>query len=146
MKKSELKEILKPLIKQCVKETLLEEGILSNIVSEVARGLSPLLIENRNNNGPPRSNDPSHQQQILEQQKQELEEEKRRTIKEQKIKVLNATGFGNEIFEGVRPIRGGGKPDETPAQGALAGIDPEDAGVDISGIMALGGRKWNKLI
>ena len=43
MKRSELKAI----IKECVRETLLEEGLLSNIVSEVVRGFSPLLTENK---------------------------------------------------------------------------------------------------
>ena len=36
MKKSELKM----LIKQCVKETLFEEGVLSEIIAEVAFGLT----------------------------------------------------------------------------------------------------------
>ena len=40
MKTSEFKKILKPLIKQTIKEVLFEEGVLSNIVSEVAVGLS----------------------------------------------------------------------------------------------------------
>ena len=39
MKKSELRQVLKPLIKECIKEVIFEEGILSNIVSEVAQGL-----------------------------------------------------------------------------------------------------------
>ena len=40
MKKTELAKILKPLVKQCIKEVLLEEGILSNIVSEVVIGVN----------------------------------------------------------------------------------------------------------
>ena len=40
MKKSELKKVLKPLIKECIKEVLLEDGVLSNVVSEVFIGLS----------------------------------------------------------------------------------------------------------
>ena len=39
MKPSEFKKILKPLVMQTVKEVLLQEGVLSNIVSEVAKGL-----------------------------------------------------------------------------------------------------------
>ena len=145
MKKSELKNVLKPLIKQCVKEVLLEEGVLSNIVSEVAVGLKPLLTENRNYSAE-KSAVPSNQDALLQQQRAELEEEKQRMIKEQKRKILNATGFGNEIFEGVDPISSVGVPDESPSHGALSGIDPKDPGVDISGIMALGGHKWNKLV
>ena len=49
------KKILKPLIKQCIREVVLEEGLLSNIVSEVVQGLGsqpiveskPPVIENQ---------------------------------------------------------------------------------------------------
>ena len=43
MKKSELRQVLKPLIKECIKEVIFEEG-LSNIVSEVAQGLGGQTI------------------------------------------------------------------------------------------------------
>ena len=46
MKASEFKKILKPLIEQTVKDVLLKEGVLSRIVAEVAKGLSPTLTEN----------------------------------------------------------------------------------------------------
>ena len=39
MKKSELKTILKPLIKECIKEVIFEDGTLSGIITEVAKGL-----------------------------------------------------------------------------------------------------------
>ena len=40
MKKSDLKKLIKPLVKECIHEVLLEEGLLSNVVSEVAKGLN----------------------------------------------------------------------------------------------------------
>ena len=40
MNKAELKKILKPLIKECIRESLFEEGVLSGIVTEVAKGMS----------------------------------------------------------------------------------------------------------
>ena len=45
MKKSDLKQLIKPLVKECIHEVLLEEGLLSNVVSEVAKGLqtTPLV-------------------------------------------------------------------------------------------------------
>jgi len=142
MKRSELKTILKPLIKQCVKETLLEEGVLSSVIAEVVKGISPTLTERRQSPSP----DNSKQQALLEKQKHQIEEERYQRLKEQKRKVLDATGFGNEIFEGVRPLTEGGSPESEPQSGPLAGTDPEDSGVDISGIMALGGNKWKNLI
>ena len=47
MKKSDLKELIKPLVKECIHEVLLEEGLLSNVVSEVAKGLqtAPVIRE-----------------------------------------------------------------------------------------------------
>jgi hypothetical protein len=142
MKRSELKTVLKPLIKQCVKEVLLEEGILSRVVAEVARGLSPVLTENKHVPAQPNL----QQQKLLEEQRHQVEHEKRQRLKEQKRKVLNATGFGGEIFEGVEALQKGGAPEDSPSAGALADTDPNDAGVDISGIMALGGDKWKNLI
>ena len=142
MKRSELKTILKPLIKQCVKETLLEEGILSNVVAEVVKGMSPVLTESRTAHVP----DNPKQQARLEQQKRQLEEERYKKLKEQKKKVLDATGFGSEIFEGVKPLTEGGHAGNNSKTGPLADIDPDDSGVDISGIMALGGDKWKNLV
>ena len=47
MKKSDLKKLIKPLVKECIHEVLLEEGLLSNVVSEVAKGLNtaPVITE-----------------------------------------------------------------------------------------------------
>ena len=39
MKKTDLKQILKPIVKECITEILIEEGLLSNVISEVAKGL-----------------------------------------------------------------------------------------------------------
>ena len=49
MKKSDLKQLIKPLVKECIHEVLLEEGLLSNVVSEVAKGLQTqsLVVESR---------------------------------------------------------------------------------------------------
>ena len=40
MKKSEFKKLVKPIIKECISEVLLEEGLLSNVISEVVKGLN----------------------------------------------------------------------------------------------------------
>mgnify|MGYP003655448222 FL=1 len=52
---------------------------------------------------------------------------------------------GVNLFEGVDPApeqRSAGYSAANP----LASMDPGDAGVDISGIMALGGSNWKELI
>ena len=45
MKADEFRKILKPLIRQTVKEVLLQEGVLSKVVAEVAKGLQQPLVE-----------------------------------------------------------------------------------------------------
>ena len=44
MKKNDLKKLIKPLVKECIHEVLLEEGLLSSVVSEVAKGLQGNLV------------------------------------------------------------------------------------------------------
>ena len=53
---------------------------------------------------------------------------------------------GVDIFEGTTPLKSGGSPDTSPApSSALGGVDPHDAGVDISNLFA-GVDVWKKLI
>ena len=136
MKKSELKRILKPLVKECIKDVLLEEGLLSNVVSEVAKGLaSNMIVENKA--APSVAPDKEHVK---------LLEEKQDLLKQQRRKMLNATGFATDIFEGTEPITKAGKSDSHSEAGALSGIDPNDAGIDLSGIMSVAGRSWRDMI
>tara|TARA_R100000808_G_C2137211_1_gene145367 strand:+ start:781 stop:1221 length:441 start_codon:yes stop_codon:yes gene_type:complete len=146
MKKSQLKQIIKPIIKECIQESLLEGGVLSNIIAEVTKGLQPLVETTTTPSGT--SELLRQQQQELQEQKRQLEEERYQQMKEQKRKLLDATGLPSNVFEGVDPLAAGGNPDapQEAAAGALSGVDPKDPGVDISGIMALGGRNWGKMI
>ena len=65
MKRSELKAI----IKECVKETLFEEGVLSEIIAEVAYGITKAqnLMVASNTPAPTRRQD-NVQQKIKEEQ------------------------------------------------------------------------------
>ncbi len=136
MKKSELKKI----IKECVKEILFEEGVLSNLVAEVAVGISRAqgnLLETK-------------QQQNIESIQEAKEEEleaRRKKLLETKRKMLDVMGNSKmaNVFEGTEPLRQGGAPDSPSAPGPLAGKDPGDAGVDISGLFNLAGQKWSAL-
>jgi len=132
MKKSDLKRLIKPIVEECVKEIILEkQGLLSNIVSEVARGL--------NGNTQPIV---EHKQTPKVDNKAAAEEaESRRLLAlETKRKMLDAIGQssynGVDLFEGTTPMRAGGSPSaETQAQGPLSGMDPADSGIDISNLM-----------
>ena len=44
MKKADLKQLMRPLVKECIHEILIEEGLLSNIVAEVAKGMQGNLV------------------------------------------------------------------------------------------------------
>lgn len=146
MNKSQLKSRIKPIIKECINEILFEQGLLSNIIAEVVGGL-------QSQQQPPAKLFKEEkalelQREELQKQKQQLEEERYQRLKEQKIKLLNASGFKTNVFEGVEPLsKGGSVESEISAQaGALAGVDPGDAGVDIAGIMAVANRDWGKMI
>ena len=48
MNKSDLKKLIKPLVKECINEVLIEEGLLSNVVAEVTRGMQSGLVVEQN--------------------------------------------------------------------------------------------------
>ena len=125
MKSNEFKKLLKPLIKEAVKEVILEEGVLSKIVSEVARGMGSNMVVESNT---PKTR-PGQTEELMETRRQE------------RIKRLNeSTGFDSKIFEGVQSI-----PEDSSGQGALSGVAAGDTGVDISGIMNIANGKWKTL-
>jgi hypothetical protein len=147
MKKSQLKEVIKPIVQECITEVLLEQGLLSNIISEVVKGLQPIHTI------PPiptPNKEMLFQQEQLKEQRMQLDMDKQEQLKEQKRKLLNAAGFGTDVFAGTEPIQGGitteSKDPSDGKAGALAGVAPNDSGVDITGIMAVAGRDWSKMI
>lgn len=138
MKKSELKS----MIKECVKEILFEEGVLSNLVAEVAFGITKAqqtLVESA-----PVSQVSNTE---LAEARAQKEEEKRRKLLETKRKMLNAMGNSKlaNVFEGTEPLRQGGQPGKSSPHGPMSGRDPSDAGIDISGLFGLAGQKWQHL-
>lgn len=138
MKKSELKNI----IKECVKEVLFEEGVLSNLVAEVAFGITKAqqtLVES--------VEVPKVNSKALEKSRLQEEEQRRKKLLETKRKMLDAMGNSKlaNVFEGTQPLKQGALPGKTPPHGPMSGRDPSDAGVDISGLFGLAGQKWQQL-
>jgi len=140
MKKSQLKQVIKPMVKECLNELLIEQGLLSNIISEVVRGVQPIQQQ------------PTHQpmstveqNKLLQQQRLELQEQRQQMMKENKRKLLDAAGFGVDVFKGTQPIEEASDPSNGQAS-ALSGVAADDPGVDINGIMALANRDWGKMI
>jgi hypothetical protein len=139
MKRSELKKIIKPLVKECVQETILNDGLLSNIISEVVQGMGNQFInENKESIVPELSNENSVRMEQLN--------ERRRETRKKLLDEIGKDNFnGVDIFEGTTPIRDSGSPSAHSQASPLSGHDPDDAGVDISGIVALGGKNWKAL-
>ena len=143
MDKKDLKRVLKPMIKECIHEILLSEGILSGIISEVAKGLGSDLNERQ-----------APRQQVKSKSVNETFRSRMREtrpnnkVKQTKRSLMEAIGSdaygGIDLFEGTEPLRSTGSPESQAT--ALSGVDPNDAGVDISGIMAVANRDWSKLI
>jgi hypothetical protein len=141
MKKSELKSIIKPLVKECITEALLEEGLLSNVISEVMKGMSPVIVES----APVADPAAGMQKAVM----REAQESKLKQAKQNRRKLLDAIGSdsygGVDLFEGTSPAPAQ-QSSESQAGSPLSGVAPGDPGVDISGILGLGGHKWKSLI
>ena len=143
MKRSELKKLIKPIVRECVQETILNDGLLSNIVSEVAQGMgNQFLVENKEQVVPAMSNENSVQMEALRAQRKDQ-------ILESKKKLLDAIGKdaygGIDIFEGTTPAPAQ-RSSEHASANPLGDVESGDPGVDISGIVALGGKNWKALI
>jgi hypothetical protein len=138
VKKSELKRLLKPMVKECIKECLYEEGLLSSVVSEVVKGMGTTVIKEEVA--------PSPRERSMHMglgRRSTRSPNNSGALKEHKQKLLDAIGRdaygGVDIFEGTTPA----SPDRSPELASpLGDTDPSDPGVDISGIVALGGKKW----
>ncbi len=134
MNKKELKKILKPLVKECIYETLLEEGLLSNVVAEVAKGMQDtLLVEKRAPAPPP-------PRVSMQQQNNEA----RAKLLAHKKSLMDA--IGNEAYNGVNLFEGtDALSTHEPTQGSADLGDPRDSGVDISSLMGKSSAIWEAL-
>ena len=138
MKKSELKSI----IKECVKEVLFEEGVLSDLIAEVAFGITKaqeVITESRQ-----AEHSTKPDEKFLREKKLEADQERSKKLIETKKKMLNAIGSKKmqNVFEGTEPLPNTGN---QSAHSPMSGRDPNDAGVDISSLFSLAGRKWQQL-
>ena len=122
------------MVKECIKECLYEEGTLSTIVSEVVKGMNGSVI--RESVEPPKPSEPIFPVR-REKSGSVLDEQRKRLMDS-----IGADAYGGvNIFEGITPTAAQKSP-ESAAGNPLGDMDPSDPGVDISGIVALGGKKW----
>ena len=129
MKKSDLKKIIKPLVKECIHEVLLEEGLLSNVVSEVAKGLNtaPVIREQIEQKQPPKQNHRDYSND-------------RRKL----MDAINKDAYnGVNLFEGTDALSS--YESTTPKAGSVDLGSPEDSGVDISSLMGGASKIWQAM-
>ena len=109
---------------------IFEDGILSGLITEVAKGLGNITTLS-----PTREVAPQVQarrsENVLEAKKQ---------LNEVKSQLSKATGLQG-IFEGTTPSRASSN-GESGKYGALKDKDPNDAGVNIDGLVKMTGG-WN---
>ena len=140
MKKNDIKRMLKPLIKECVKEMILEEGLLTNIVSEVAAGMQGNLVTETRQPQPKRERIVDENQNIKRKS-----DEARNKLKEHRQRLMDSIGKdaygGVDLFEGVEPM----KPQTTPVAGAVDLGDPNDSGVNLDSILGNASHIWKAM-
>ena len=142
MNKSQLKKLIKPVVKECIQEVLIEEGLLTEVVAQVASGMSRQpIVENK----PKKRNDKLFNEDLQMQRKSR---EANKKLQEHRKKLLDSIGGdaynGVDLFEGTEPMRQTGTPGQAHKPSVL-GDDPSDAGVDISSIMGNAGKIWQAL-
>jgi hypothetical protein len=137
VKKSELKEIIKPIVEECIQESIhkviLESGVLSSVISEVLKATTtqPVISESQKPAAPPHQN--------------RADQEVSKQISETKKRLMGAIGKdsygGVNLFEGTTPAPAQASPH---SQGRpLGDTDPSEPGVDITSIV---NSNWSKLI
>ena len=130
MKKSDLKRLIKPVVKECIHEVLLEEGLLSNVVAEVAKGMQGNLVV----------------ESVQRPQNDSIRRQSTNTKKklaEHRQQLMHSIGRdaynGVDLFEGSEPISA------APKKGQTDLGDPRDSGVDISSILGNSSQIWKAI-
>ena len=141
MKKSELKQLIKPIVEECIKDALLTSGLLTSVISEVVAGVQKGLVTEQVK--------VPVQEEKKEQQNKISEAERQKAV-ENKKKLLDAIGTssynGVDVFEGTKPLKKGGSAGaSTGGYKPFDGVDPNNPGVNIDALTKNLGGVWKKL-
>jgi len=144
MKKADLKELIKPVVKECIHEVLLEEGLLSNIVAEVARGMQGnLVVESK-------TTKPAGRPKGLFDEDTRMKDQAETTskkLKEHRQKLMDSIGQdaygGVNLFEGTEPMTGYDVSEARP--GSVDMGHPTDSGVDIGALVGGASKIWKAM-
>jgi len=137
MKKSDLKQLIKPLVKECIHEVLIEEGLLSNVVAEVTKGMQGnLVVETTQKPTAPLFNENLQMRHKSKETNVKLEEHRKRMMESIGMDAYN----GVNLFEGTEPVQ-----QSVPESGRADLGNPNDAGVDISSLMGGASQIWEAM-
>ena len=138
MKKNDLKQLIKPLVKECIHEVLLEEGLLSNVVAEVAKGMQGNVIAEAA---------PRRRQQSADPDIGRKSTESRQRLKEHRARLMESVNAGAyngvNLFEGTEAMSGYEAGE--PKAGSVDLGNPNDSGVDISSLMGDASKIWKAM-
>ena len=142
MKKNELKKLIKPVVKECIHEVLLESGLLTNIVSEVAQGMSAdVIVENKQKHSDDLFNENLHIKKQVQKTNNQLKQHSKKLMDSIGADAYN----GVNLFEGTEPLTNREASSSGPKAGAVDLGDPNDAGVDISSLVGGASQVWKAI-
>jgi len=131
MKKADLKRLIKPVVKECIHEVLLEEGLLSNVVAEVAKGMQGNLVVE---SAPPRADNSMKYKA----------DEARAKLHEHRKQLMDSVG--KDAYNGVNLFEGTEPSSEHQSQAGAPDLGhPNDAGVDIGSILGHSSKIWKAM-
>ena len=134
MKKSDLKNLIKPVVKECIQEILLEEGLLSNVVAEVAKGMQGNLMT-----------ESPKKAKVAKPRRDEATARKKLDAHRAKLRAaINQDAYnGVDLFENVTPAA---SPAVAQASAGHADLgDPRDAGVNIDSLINGAANVWKAM-
>ena len=142
MNKTQLKALIKPVVKECIQEVLIEEGLLTEVVSQVAAGMNQQpIVENRQKK---KDNNLFNEDLQMKRKTQEVNQK----LQEHRKRLLDSIGKdaynGVDLFEGTEPMKQAGTTGASHRPNVL-GDDPNDSGVDISSLMGNASKVWQAL-
>lgn len=147
MKKKELKEMLRPIVRECIEEciheALFDSGLITNVVSEVIKGVNiPHLVESVSSRSLPVVAEPRHhsspakvEKRSISQEAEEIKREHEAEMQEVKKRLeenMKSRLGGVNIFEGTTPTVA-----ESNEHSPMSGVDPSDPGINLSSIPGL---------
>lgn len=140
MNKETLKTILKPVLKECIEEILAEQGLLKVLaeaqnVDVVKEEVKKDIKKEELKSNIKKMIDATPQ--VVKQAVNETQQRMQQELKQAGLLTKNFDPFAN-----TKALTEAQATDGAAARGPLAGIDPQDKGVDISGIMNMAAGKW----